>query len=263
MSWFHFESKEQVCKMKNAHPRRDLNFLTSIITCMICFSMPAMGQQLAIDRSEIASGKIILHYSIQDTVSQRFYTVRAYSSKDNFLHPLALVDGDAGIGLRPGKDKKLVWDPKELGENFDGKVAIELRAVLYVPFVHMEGFHEYRTVKRLKPYSLTWSGGTPQNVLNIEVYRRKEKVTVFPNIANVGHYNIELPKHIRPGKHYSLKISDSKNKDEVVFSDEFKVRRKYPLALKILSVLAVAGATYFLLDGDQGPAPLPMPVLPE
>jgi hypothetical protein len=225
---------------------------------MTCFS-----QAIQIERTEIAGGKIIVHYSIIDTVAGKFYSVNAYSSQDNFMHPLAQVSGDAGINLRPGLEKKIVWDPAELGGNFDGKIALEIRARVYVPFIHFEGFQDYKHIKRLKPYAFTWSGGTAQNILNFDLYHKDEKIATFPNIANVGHYTLILPSNVRPGQHYRIRISDSKNKDEVVFTEEFGVRRKIPLALKAVPVLFIAGALYFLMGSDDKASPLPLPALPE
>jgi hypothetical protein len=198
-----------------------------------------------------------------DTVAGKFYTVSAYSSQDNFMHPLTQISGDAGINQRPGLHRKIIWQPDELGENFDGKVSLEIRARVYVPFIHFEGFQDYKHIKRLKPYALTWSGGTAQNILNLDLYHRDEKVATFPNIANVGHHTLVLPQHVRPGDHYKIRISDSKNKDEVVFTEEFGVRRKIPLALKAVPGLLLAGLIYFLFNSDPEPAPLPFPTLPE
>lgn len=221
------------------------------------------SQHLHIDRTEISGGRIIIHYSIVDTVDSKFYTVRLYASQDNFMHPLKDISGDAGINLRPGMSKKIIWNPAELGERFDGKISLEVRASLYLPFVHFEGFDKYSHIKRLKPYTLTWSGGTAQNVLNFDLYRKDEKITTFPNIANVGHYTLMLPRHIKPGNHYRLRVSDSKNKDEVVFTEEFRVKRKFPLVLKATSAALMVGAVAMLPQSDEGPSPLPSPILPE
>jgi hypothetical protein len=231
--------------------------------CVIFISTSTFGQQLLIERTELKEGKIMLHYSVVDSVAGKFYTVRLYGSQDNFMHPLSKTSGDVGIALRPGLHNKIVWDPTELGDQFEGSVALELRATVYVPFVHFEGFQSHRSIKRLRPYSLTWSGGSTQNVLNIELYRKNKKVHTFPNIANVGHYSILLPKHIRPGNHYKFRISDSKNKDEVVVTEKFSVRRKIPLLLKATIFIGLAGVGYVLLLPPESRSMLPFPSEPE
>jgi hypothetical protein len=169
-----------------------------------------------------------------------------------------------GLEVKPGNNNKFSWDAKaELGENFSGSVSLEIRGKLYIPFVRFGGFDEYKAIKRLKPYEITWSGGTPQNILNFDLYRGEKKVMTFPNIANVGHYKLTLPKDVKPGKDYRLRISDTKNKDEVVYTGAFIVKRKTPLLLKILPVLALGyAATLLGGGGDSGPGNIPDPIVP-
>lgn len=237
-----------------------LKILIAVVT--VCCSLNGLSQKLEIAKTEISDDKIIIYYNIEDTLQNRFYTVRLYSSLDDFMHPLEQISGDAGVSLRPGQ-KKIVWDPKELGESFNGKVALEIKARTYVPFVHFEGFESFKNIKRLKPYTLTWSGGTPQNILNFDLIHDDKKITTFPNIANVGHHTMLLPRTIRPGI-YKLRISDSKNRDDVVFTDEFRVKRKIPLALKMLPALAFSGIVYLMLSKETPqPFSIPDPVTPE
>jgi hypothetical protein len=233
-----------------------------LASTVLAFSVNVFPQNLEIEKTETANGKINLHYSIIDTVAGKFYTVRVYSSQDNFMHPLTRISGDAGINLRPGLHKKITWDPAELGEAFSGKVKLEVRARQYIPFVHFEGFKGYTKIKRLKPYTVTWSGGASSNVLNLELLRGDEKITVFPNLANVGHHTILLPQDVKPGKGYRFRISDNRNKDEVVVTEEFQVKRKIPLLLKIMPALVVGGIIYGLLPQNEPNNNIPDPVVP-
>jgi hypothetical protein len=232
---------------------------TSLGVALLCVSIKNQAQQLQIKNTQIKDGRVVLTYHISDTTAGKYFTVRAYSSHDNYMQPLERIAGDAGILIRPGSDRTLSWDPKELGDTFNGKVALEIRARVYVPFVKLDGFETGTQVKRLKPYTLSWSGGSPQNILNIDLLRKGEKETTFANIANVGHYSLVLPKHIKPGK-YVMRISDSKNKDEVVISNEFRVRRKYPLLLKIIPFVGITALTAWLLKPEDT---IVDPILPE
>ncbi len=217
------------------------------------------SQELKINHLEYKEGQIIVSYDLHDSLPGRAYTVRVYSSVDNFINPLSQIAGDHGIDVTPGPDKKIVWDvARELGDEFNGKFSLELKARVYIPFVRMEGFEKYAHVKRGSTHNLTWTGGTAQNILNFELMRGEHKVASFPNIANVGHYKMSLPKNIKPGNDYRFKISDSKNKDEVVYTSTFKVRRKVPLVVKAVSMLAGAGiAAYLLQDFSIVDPPLP------
>jgi hypothetical protein len=221
------------------------------------------AQQFTIKRVELANQQVIVHYDLTDDVTGRSYTLNVYGSHDNYLNPLQKITGDAGLEIKPGLNRKFVWDAKsELGENFSGSVALEVRGRLYIPFVRFTGLEDYRVLKRGKPYQLTWSGGTQQNILNFDLYKGDKKVTTFTNIANVGNYKLTLPTDTKPGKNYRFKISDTKNKDEVVYTSMFAVKRKTPLLLKILPVLAV-GYLATTLGGSDTSKQIPDPIEPQ
>jgi hypothetical protein len=232
----------------------------------LCVSVAVFAQDFAIRKVEIALGKVILHYTLLDSVQRRNYTINVYSSKDNFIAPLDDVSGDVGLEVKPGGNKRIVWDPvAEYGKDFNGKISLEVRGRVYIPFVRFDGFEDYKSVKRGKDYEITWSGGTPQNILNFELYKGDKKVTAFPNIANVGHHTIKLPTSIKPGSDYKFKITDSKNKDEIVYTSNFRVKRKVPLALKVIPVVAVGAAIYLVTssaDEKEGDDSLIDPIGP-
>jgi hypothetical protein len=222
------------------------------------------AQKFTIKRVELANQQVIVHYDLTDDVTGRSYTLNVYGSHDNYLNPLQKITGDVGLEVKPGLNKKIIWDPKgELGESYQGSVALEIRGRLYIPFVRFTGFEEYRVLKRGKPYQLTWSGGTQQNILNFDLYKGDKKVAAFTNIANVGNYKLTLPTDTKPGKNYRFKISDTKNKDEVVYTGAFAVKRKTPLLLKVLPVLALGYLAATLGGGSDGPAEIPDPIEPQ
>jgi hypothetical protein len=238
-----------------------LNWL--IIVILLCGGI-VNGQQFNIKRVELADQKVTVHYDLTDTVKSRTYSISVYRSNDNYLNPLQQVTGDIGREVKPGINKKFSWDAQtELGAEFSGSVSLEIRGKLYIPFVRFDGFNEYKVIKRLKPYEVTWSGGTSQNILNFDLYKGEKKVLTIPNIANVGHYKLTLPKDVKPGKDYRFRISDTKNKDEVVETGNFIVKRKTPLLLKILPVVALGvGVTFLAGGGDDGPKNIPDPIEP-
>lgn len=233
--------------------------LLLVLVSMVWLS--AAGQTFSIGRIELLDQKVVIHFDLMDSVAGRSYTLRVYSSVDNFINPLTQLTGDVGLEVKPGKDKKIIWNPAEFGSEYEGSVSLEIRGRVFIPFVRFSGLEEYRIFKRGKGYDLTWSGGTQQNVLNFDLYKGDKKVTTFPNIANVGHYKMTLPKDIKPGKDYRLRVSDTKNKDEVVTTGTFAVKRKTPLLLKLLPV-AVVGVILTQIDWKQDPKEIPDPIDP-
>ena len=201
-------------------------------------SQIVMAQDFSIKRVEMSGDKLNLYYDLLDSVSERTYTIKVFSSKDNFVSPLEKVSGDLGLEVKAGSNRKITWDAKqELGGDFSGKVSLEIRGRIYIPFVRLNGSHQ--KIKRDMPYEITWTGGTEQNILNFDLYRDEQKITSFPNIANVGHHAFTLPTSVKPGKGYSFRITDSKNQDQIVNTKQFIVKRKVPLLLKVVPLVAI------------------------
>lgn len=228
------------------------------------------AQEFAIKTVELTNDQVLLYYDLTDTTKNRTYSVFVYSSRDNFLSPLAKIAGDAGIEVKPGLNRKIAWNMREeLGNAFDGEVELEIRGRMYVPFIRFVGFEDVEVRKRKTPFIVKWSGGTRQNILNFQLYKKAsggdKLVYTFPNAPNENEYKLELPTSVRPGKDYYFRISDSKNKDQVVLTPDFIVKRKVPLLLKVLPIAVVGYAAYFLLSkADDGPKELePAPGTPE
>jgi hypothetical protein len=239
-----------------------VRLLLSSILLLLIASL-GVAQDLAIKKVELQGENVIVHYDLLDSIAQRPYTVSLYSSLDNFINPLAQVTGDVGLEIKTGGNKKIIWNAaKELGAAFAGDVSLEVRGKIYIPFVKLDGFNDYKKFKRGKSYKVTWTGGRGNSVLNFDLYRGEKKVSSYPNIANVGQYNLTFEKSTRPGKDYKLKVSDSKNKDDVVYSEVFRIKRKTPLLIKTMGVAGVGFLLSKLLTGDVTPKDIVDPIKP-
>lgn len=212
----------------------------------------AAAQEIKVKRVELEHENIYLIYDLQDTTRGRVFTINVYSSKDNFINPLKHVSGDLGLEIPPGNNRRVVVNAKEeFGADFNEKLAFEVRAKVYVPFVRLEGFTPERKFKRLKHYDIHWSGGRPQNVLTFDLYRGAEKVHTFSGIANEGKYNLLFPAHIKPARNYHFEVTDSKNKDEIVKTGLFSIQRKLPLLLKIFPAVTAGVVGYLLMKPEE------------
>ena len=230
---------------------RSLKPIVLFIFCAI--TLPATAQEFAIKKIELTAESVILHYDLIDTVKNRTYTINVFTSRDSYLTPIQKVKGDAGLEVRPGVNKKIVWSSKEeLGPTFHGDIELEVRGRVYIPFVKFEGFQDGQVFKRGKAKTLTWAGGTRQNILNFTLYNGEEYINVIPNVANSGSYDMVLPTSVKPGKGYYFLVSDSKNKDQVMKTNSFGVKRKISLGVKIVT-FALIGAAIPLLIGPPAP----------
>lgn len=218
------------------------------------------AQEFSIKTVELTADQIVLHYDLIDSTKNRTYTIFVYTSKDNFLAPITKLSGDAGLEVKPGINKRIVWNSKEeLGNAFEGDVELEVRGRVYIPFIRFDSFDKVTSRKRGMPFIVKWSGGTRQNILNFELYKGGKLVYTFPNIGNNYEYKVVLPTTVKPGKGYFFKISDSKDKDQVVLTSTFGVKRKVPLLLKAIPVVAVGGLVYLFTSGKKGVSDLDPP----
>lgn len=240
--------------------RHSYTFITWFFLSMI---IPVHAQKLAISDVQLAQGNVIITYELNDENIDRRYALHLYTSNDNYIQPLQLVSGDIGIDIAVGGNKKIIWKAKEeLGADFVGDLAIELKGSVYVPFIYLDGFDDYKILKRGKPYDITWTGGRGDNVLSFELYRDDLKVKVFEERPNVGNSSIVITTDIKPGKNYRFKISDSRNKDEVIFTNYFRVKRKFPLALKLGLIAGVGTLIATMTQGDTTEPIIEAPLKP-
>ena len=224
-----------------------------ILSCLIVHCLATIAQEVSIHSVEVNASQVTLHYDLMDTTRNRTYTVFVYSSLDNFLSPLAKISGDAGLEVKPGPNKRILWNAKEeLGATFNNGVQLEIRGRVYIPFIRFDGFADSKVRKRTVPFLVKWTGGNRQNILNFQLYRDEKLVYSFPNAPNSYEYKLVIPTSVKPGKGYYLKVSDTKNKDQVVNTGTFAVKRKYSLALKAIPVIAVGGLLYVLASGNKG-----------
>lgn len=207
---------------------------TTLTLLLFLAGISLFAQEIQISSVKLHNGEVEVHYNLLDERIDRSYSVNLFTSKDNFIQPMDNVRGDIGIDIPVGENKIVVWNAKEeLGSTYDGALSIELKGNYYVPFILIDGLYQGMEFKRGKSNDLVWSGGRGDNILNFELYRGENLVKVFDERPNTGNTSIVIPKKIKPGDNYRYKISDTRNRDEVVFTETFQVKRKYPLGLQI------------------------------
>jgi hypothetical protein len=125
---------------------------------------------------------------------------------------------------------------------------------VYIPFVKLQNFNTEKSYKRGGSYNIGWKPGNT-NPVNIELFKGGQRITGEMNQPNNGSHTLFIPGSAKPGKDYRLKISDSRNVEDVLYTGNFTVKPKLPMLLKVLPVLAVVGgAAAFLGGGEKGPA---------
>ncbi|WOK08452.1 hypothetical protein RT717_07350 [Imperialibacter roseus] len=220
----------------------------------LAIAVAAYSQEVVITQLALQpDGNVVLKYNLNDDRLDRKFSLYLYASTDNYIQPLTNVSGDVGVDLAVGGNKTIIWNAKEeLGDTFAGDVSLELKGNIYVPFIALDNFDDYKVLKRGKPYEVTWTGGRGDNVLLFELYEEDSKIKVFEERPNVGNTTIIIPKDVKSGN-YRFKISDSRNRDEVVFTKDFRVKAKVPMVVKAgLGLALLGGVGYIVSLGGAG-----------
>ncbi len=230
--------------------------------CLFLFSLITLGQpwlgvaqKLSIKKMELVSDMLIVHYEIDDSNFNNEYTVSLYSSTDNFSAPVTKVNGDVGQEVKPG-ERQVRWAIREEYGDYKGPLSVELRANVYIPFVRLKTFVASRGYSRGKGYPVEWRPGNT-NPIHIELFKEAQRMQGELNHPNNGSYTINFASRLKPGKGYRLKMTDSKHPDDFVYTEKFKVRRKVPLFIKVLPVMAGGYFAYQLVGGSGNENSLP------
>jgi hypothetical protein len=210
------------------------------------------AQKIAVKKIEMAGDKIIVHYDLDDGNPNNEYQISLYSSRNAFNAPLAKVTGDVGAEVKLGLNKKIVWSVKDELGPFKGKLSLEVRGKVYAPVARLNNITTKSKFKRGKSHNITWKAGN-SNAIHIELLKGGQRVAGELNQPNNGSFSLFIPQHASVGKDYSLRITDSRNGEDVVTSQPFSVKRKVPMLLKVVPVLAVGGVIAVLASGGNKP----------
>ncbi len=216
--------------------------------CLSLCSIGTFAQTVTISKVELAGDKIIVYYKLENSNPSTNFLLNLYGSNDNFAAPLAKVTGDIGSEVKPGLNRKVEWNIRQEYGNYKGKLALELRGKVYVPFVKLQNFIVASSYKRGKTHDVLWTPGNSDPV-NVELFKGNERVQGSMSQPNSGAFGLNIPGNTKTGSDYRLKISSAKNSEEIIYSPYFKIKPKTPFILKALVPLALAGGAIVLLGG--------------
>jgi Ser-Thr-rich glycosyl-phosphatidyl-inositol-anchored membrane family len=238
-------------------------------TAIVLAALGTSAQKATIKKVDLAGEKIIVYYDLEDSNASNEYLLNLYSSKDNFATALKNVEGDVGLEVKPGTNRRIEWNIRKEYGSFKGKISLEMRGKVYLPFVKLQNFDASKSYKRGNSYDVNWKPGNA-NPIHVELLKGNLRMQGDLNHPNNGSYLLSIPSKLKPGKDYRLRITDSKNSEEIIYTSYFRIKPKVPLALKVLPVLAIGGLAAVLLGGKKGgggdtgsnPTEIPVPGLP-
>ncbi len=228
--------------------------LSLIIVFLFAAANLIRGQELDSITMTMEDGKVIVRYDFLEGEEGEDYELYLYSSHDNFTKPLQYTTGDVGKMIKPGRGKVIVWDAqKELG-TFKGELSLKIKGSKYIPFVVIENIRENQKIKRGQPFEIRWKNNSKAKEVLLKILRYDVPVSESSVIDNTGRYIWDVPADMKAGKGYTIQIHDVENNLREETSSVFTVRRKVPLAYKIVPAAIVAGAVVVILNlnKDEG-----------
>lgn len=224
---------------------------TKLFLVCLLMAIGVHAQRASIKRVELAGDKIIVHYDLEDSNPANEYQIQLYSSQSNFATALTRVKGDVGTEIKAGSNKKIEWSILEELGPYKGKLSLEIRGRMFIPVAKINNVSEGDKFKRGKNHTLTWKAGN-SNPVNIELLKGQEVIGSQPNQPNIGSCSLPIPMHSPVGKDYSIRITDTKDPENIVLSQPFTVTRKIPLLLKVVPILAIGGVVAVVAGGGGG-----------
>jgi hypothetical protein len=148
-------------------------------------------------------------------------------------------------------DRKITWDiTKELAA-FKGDISLELRGRVYVPFVKIKDIETDEVFKRGKNYPLSWTSGNLSGTVNIELFNEdNERIWGENNVPNIGKFDWYIPGNVRKDHDYKLKFTNTKDRNDIVYSLPFTIKPRIPLLVKLGAGALVAGAAAFVVTSS-------------
>ena len=120
-----------------------------------------------------------------------------------------------------------------------------------MPFVKITDIDEGHVFKCGKNYPLSWTSGNLSGHVNIELFSAAgERLWGENNVSNVGKFDWFLLASIKKGSDYILKFTNSRDRNDVVYSSPFFVKPKIPLLVKIASIVVVAAAVEIVVASN-------------
>lgn len=234
--------------------------LTLPVCCLL--SIFTFGQKLIVTDIQVKEQVIIVSYNLEELPPGNELQVQLFSSIDNFISPLKKVSGDIGSTLEAGYNKSITWNYAEEYPGYSGKISVEVRGKAFIPVARFRNVTGGTIYKRGNNYGIDWKPGN-NKVVDIEVYQGSNRVQGESNINNSGNYNLQLLPTLKPGNNYRIKISDSRNPEEYVYSESFTVKRKIPLLVKAvpIAIIGILGV-YTILNTSSAEKTSEIPGVP-
>jgi len=207
----------------------------------------SLAQEFRNIRTRVDDEKIIIIYDLESLEIYSKVMVRIFSSHNNFTDPLENVTGDVGL-VTPGPNRRITWNAGTLTKSIDS-LTFDLKGeIIYILKINSPSTNGI--LKRGTSITIRWQGGNPSQNLNISLISPKNKITQLASTPNTGKYAWDIPKNIKTGAGYYLKLTEEgESAEDTYIEQRVIIKRKFPLAFYGIPIL---GAAVYLLIKSGG-----------
>ncbi len=222
--------------MQNTYSPLFIAFLFAIF-----FPPFANAQRIENVQAKVEGESIKIYYDLISTAEEQTFDVLLFSSVNKYTQPLERIAGEVGKNVKPGINKVITWNAESELVKYRGEVTFELQVKVFVPFVVFKTPTANSFIRRGKANVIEWNGGSQNSKLTLELYHDDAKVSTIETTDNHGRFRWSVPSDIQTGKNYKIKITDSRDSDNIAFSANFGIKGKMPMLVKIGIPVAVGG----------------------
>lgn len=223
-----------------------------IISLLLISFTTLRAQDLENIISSFDGERVTVTYDLKSKNPDQRFNVVVFGSHDNYNRELE-VSGETGKNVAPGSGKKIVWEAKQfLPGSFNAEVQIKLVVTpqVEISVLRFEPLSQSR-YKSGRTVSLTWTGGNPNEKLDLELMQNNSRKQVVANILpNKGSYQWKIPKDIK-GRNYSFRLVTAGTNTTQAESEPIQIKSKTSPALLIVPALLLGAGAAYLITGVQ------------
>jgi hypothetical protein len=227
--------------------------LPATFLILTCVSHSLSAQRIENLRTFFNGERVVITYDLEAPDESQHYRINLFSSHDNYTVPLTHVTGNVGYNVVAGKGYRVVWDAlNALPVGFNREVTIKIVGTLQLAIDPLQ----QTTYKRGGDISFQWHGGIPEDKVNIMLMRGQEDYkSLAEGVSNSRTFNWKIPKGLRAGKDYAIRVTKANDPAELSKSNAFTVKPRIPIWAKGLAVVGVGAGIWAITQagGEEEP----------